>query len=122
MRCFISKSFFIDFVRECNRDLAEQLIAIDGKALRQRFEKQGRHIHLFSVYACEQGISLVQLEVDTKSNEIIAILEHLDLLDIEAQTISIDVMGSQKDLARNIHFAYANYILALKGNHPLALS
>lgn len=115
------KSFnacFIEFVKNSNEELAKQLIAIDGKALRHSFDKERRHLHLLSAYACEQGISLAQLEVDTKSNEILAIPELLDLLDIEAQTISIDAMGCQKNIARKIHFAHADYILALKGNHP----
>ena len=109
---------FIEFVRTTNEELAEQLIAIDGKALRHSFDKGRRHLHLLSAYACEQGISLAQLEVDTKSNEIVVIPELLDLLDIAGQTISIDAMGCQKNIARKIHFAHADYILALKGNHP----
>lgn len=109
---------FIEFVRESNKELAKQLITIDGKALRHSFDKERRHLHLISAYACEQGISLAQLEVDTKTNEIAAIPELLDLLDIEDQTISIDAMGCQKNIARIIHFAHGDYILALKGNHP----
>ena len=73
---------------------------------------------MLSAYACQQGISLAQLEVDTKSNEILAVPDLLDLLDIEGHTISLDAMGCQKKIARHIHFAHAHYILALKGNHP----
>ena len=109
---------FIEFVRGSHGELCEQLIAIDGKALRHSFDKQRRHLHLLSAYACEQGISLAQLEVDTKSNEIVAVPELLDLLDIEGHTISLDAMGCQKKIARQINFAHADYILALKGNHP----
>jgi len=109
---------FIKFIRNSHGELSEQLIAIDGKALRHSFDGDKRHLHLLSAYACEQGISLAQLEVETKSNEILAVPELLDMLDIEGHTISLDAMGCQKKIARKIHFAHADYILALKGNHP----
>lgn len=119
--CINPKQFnacFIEFVRNFHGELGEQLIAIDGKALRHSFDGGRRHLHLLSAYACEQGISLAQLEVDMKSNEILAVPELLDLLDIEGHTISLDAMGCQKKTARQIDFAHADYILALKGNHP----
>ncbi len=119
--CINPKQFnacFIEFVRHSHGELSEQLIAIDGKALRHSFDGERKHLHLLSAYACEQGISLAQLEVDTKSNEILAIPELLDLLNIEGHTISLDAMGCQKKIARQIDFSYADYILALKGNHP----
>jgi len=109
---------FIKFIRNSHGELSEQLIAIDGKALRHSFDGDKRHLHLLSAYACEQGISLAQLEVDTKSNEIQAVPELLDMLDIEGHTISLDAMGCQKKIARQIHFSHADYILALKENHP----
>jgi len=108
---------FIDFIHGTHGELGEQLIAIDGKALRHSFKTGGKHLHLLSAYACEQSLSLAQLEVDTKSNEIKAIPKLLDLLDIEGHTISIDAMGCQKNIARKIHFAHADYVLALKANH-----
>jgi len=111
-------SCFIKFVGLTHGALSEQHIAIDGKALRHSFAGDRRHLHLLSAYACEQGISLAQLEVDTKSNEILAVPELLDLLDIEGHTISLDAMGCQKKIARQIKLAHADYILALKGNHP----
>ena len=60
---------------------------------------------------------MAQLKVDTKSNEIIAVPELLDLLDLEGHAVSLDAMGCQKKIARNIDFSHAHYILALKGNH-----
>jgi len=119
--CLDPKQFnscFIEFVRDSHKELGEQLIAIDGKALRHSFDGDKRHFHLLSAYACEQGLSLAQLEVDTKSNEIEAVPKLLDMLDIEGHTISLDAMGCQKKIARKIHLAHADYILALKGNHP----
>ena len=100
--------------------LSSQLIAIDGKAVRHSFDNatESKHLHLLSAYACEQGLSLTQLAVDEKSNEITAVPELLDSLDIEGHTISLDAMGCQKKIARQIRFAHADYLLALKANHP----
>ena len=111
---------FIAFVRDSHGELGSQLIAIDGKAVRHSFDTatESPHLHLLSAYACEQGLSLAQLAVDVKSNEIKAVPKLLDLLDIEGHTISLDAMGCQKKIARKIHFAHADYLLALKGNHP----
>lgn len=111
---------FINFTEGLQDGLHSQLIAIDGKALRHSFDNatEEKHLHLLSAYACEQGLSLAQLAVDTKSNEINAVPELLDYLDIEGHTVSLDAMGCQKKIARQIHFAHADYLLALKGNHP----
>lgn len=109
---------FMNFVKARHGDLAKQLIAIDGKAIRHSFDTStdAKHMHLLSAWACEEGISLGQLEVDTKTNEITVLPDLLDLLDLEGHTVSLDAMGCQKTSARKIHLANANYLLALKGN------
>ena len=111
-RCFMA------FVQAKHGDLAKQLIAIDGKAVRHSFDgdTDARHMHLLSAWACEEGISLGQLEVDRKTNEITALPELLDLLDLDGHTVSLDAMGCQKAIAQKIHLANAHYLLALKGN------
>jgi len=110
---------FMTFVRATHGELSEQLIAIDGKAMRHSFDtsNETKHLHLLSAWACEKGISLAQLAVDTKTNEIKEIPKLLDLLDLEGHTVSLDAMGCQKAIARKIHLAGADYLLALKGNH-----
>lgn len=112
---------FIDFTREISGDLNSQLIAIDGKAVRHSFDHttEASHLHLLSAYACQSGLSLAQLAVDTKSNEITAVPKLLDMLDLEGHTVSLDAMGCQKAIAQKIHLANADYLLALKGNHGL---
>lgn len=109
---------FMTFIQAKHGDLAKQLIAIDGKAVRHSFDSGtgAEHMHLLSAWACEQGISLGQLEVDRKTNEIKAVPELLDLLDLEGHTVSLDAMGCQKVIAQKIHLANADYLLALKGN------
>lgn len=110
---------FIDFVSEIQPNLSKQLIAIDGKTLRHSFDKLQKQdpIHIVSAWACDAGISLAQLRTDKKSNEITAIPKLLKQLDIEGQTVSLDAMGCQKKIAQEIHFAKADYLLALKSNH-----
>lgn len=76
------------------------------------------HLHLLSAFACEQGLSLGQLAVDTKSNEITAVPKLLELLDLEGHTVSLDAMGCQKKIAQKLHLAHADCLLAVKGNHP----
>lgn len=112
---------FMSFVSEqIDGDLGTQLIAIDGKAARHSFDSatNQKHLHLLSAYACEHGLSLAQLAVDVKTNEINAVPHLLDLLDLEGHTVSLDAMGCQKKIARQINFAQGHYLLALKGNHP----
>lgn len=111
-RCFMA------FIQATHGQLAAQLIAIDGKAVRHSFDTgtDAGHLHLLSAWACDEGISLGQLAVDKKTNEITAVPKLLDLLDLEGHTVSLDAMGCQKEIARKIHLAHADYLLALKGN------
>lgn len=95
-----------------------QQIAIDGKALRGSKTSEHRHIHAVSAWACEHGVTLSQTFVNEKSNEITAIPELLKLLNIENCVISIDAMGTQKNIAELIVEAKADYLLSVKGNQP----
>lgn len=111
---------FIAFVEGLSGELSSQLIAIDGKAIRHSFDRasEQKHLHLLSAFACEQGLSLAQLKVDTKSNEITAVPELLDFLPMDGNTFSLDAMGCQKKIAHKIHLNGGNYLMAVKGNHP----
>ena len=73
-------------------------------------------LHLVSAYATEAGLVLAQQAVDGKSNEITAIPELLDMLNLKGAIVSIDAMGTQKEIARRIVDKGADYVLALKGN------
>lgn len=111
---------FIHFTKGLSGELTSQLIAIDGKAVRHSFDRAAEqsHLHLLSAYACEQGLCLAQLKVDTKSNEITAVPDLLDLLPLEGHTFSLDAMGCQKKIARKIHLEHGDYLMAVKANHP----
>ncbi|WP_159732520.1 ISAs1 family transposase [Methylosinus sp. Ce-a6] len=99
------------------RPLAREVIAVDGKTLRGSRQSDGTGaLHLVSAYATSAGLVLAQRAVDGKSNEITAIPELLDMLDIKGAIVSIDAMGTQKAIAARIVEKGADYVLALKGN------
>ena len=95
------------------------VIAVDGKAARRSFSTKDRKnaLHTVSAWSCQHQLVLGQVAVDAKSNEITAIPELLYMLDIENSIITLDAMGCQKEIAKQIIDQKADYILALKGNH-----
>jgi len=97
----------------------EEIIALDGKALRRSFDKctDQKAMHILNAWAVNTGICLGHLEVDCKTNEIKAVPELLDMIDIKNSTITVDALNTQKDIAKKIIEKEANYALALKGNH-----
>jgi predicted transposase YbfD/YdcC len=97
-----------------------QLIAIDGKTLRRSYDRaSGKSaIHMVSAWASANHISLGQVVVDEKSNEITAIPKLLEMLEIKGSLVTIDAMGCQVAIAQKIVNQEANYVLAVKGNQP----
>jgi predicted transposase YbfD/YdcC len=93
-------------------------IAIDGKVLRRSHDR--RHglgpLWLVSAWAVDRGMSLGQLATDEKSNEITAIPELLDNIEIKDAVITIDAAGCQRAIAQKIIDGKGDYVLALKGN------
>ncbi len=96
----------------------EPLIAIDGKTLRRSFDRANGKaaIHMISAWAASNRLCFGQLATDAKSNEITAIPRLLELLDLAGVTVTIDAMGCQKAIARQIAAQGGNYVLALKDN------
>ena len=95
-------------------------LAVDGKCVR-RSHDAGHDLgplHLVSVWATEQNLTLAQVATDVKSNEITAIPQVLELVDVKGATITIDAMGCQKAIAKQIVDSGGDYILAVKGNQP----
>lgn len=109
---------FHRWVESITQTIGAQVIPIDGKTVRQSFDRnQGQKaIHVISAWASEHRLVLGQLKVDSKSNEITAIPKLLELLDIAGCIITIDAMGCQKEIATQIINQKADYVLALKGN------
>ena len=100
-----------DFYSRTNRG-----IAIDGKVLRGSFSENQKALNMVSACVHEEGLVLAQTTVNEKSNEITAIPELLEILDIKGSIITIDAMGCQKDIARKIIDKKGDYVLGLKGN------
>lgn len=97
-----------------------QVIAIDGKTLRRSFDTASNKsaIHMVSAWATANQISLGQVVVDAKSNEITAIPKLLQMLEISGCLVTIDAMGCQTEIARQIIAGNADYALHVKGNQP----
>ena len=93
-------------------------IAIDGKTLCGSGTAQLGPLHLVSAWATELKLSLGQVAVASKSNEITAIPELLTLLELEGRLVTIDAMGCQKAIAAQIIAKGADYVLAVKDNQP----
>lgn len=101
-------------------DLGAQVIPIDGKQLNGSYDRslEQSALHVVSAWASQHRLFLGQVKVDDKSNEITAIPALLELLDITGCIITIDAMGTQHEIARRIRSKGADYVLALKANHP----
>jgi len=97
-----------------------QVVAIDGKTLRRSFDAASSKaaIHMVSAWATANSISLGQVVVDEKSNEITAIPKLLEMLELSGAIVTIDAMGCQTEIASAIVEAGAHYVLAAKGNQP----
>jgi predicted transposase YbfD/YdcC len=98
----------------------DRLIAIDGKTLRGSYDRRdGRSaIHMVSAWAVANKLSLGQVVVDQKSNEITAIPELLRLLEVSGAIVTIDAMGCQREIAGQIRDGGGDYVLAVKQNQP----
>lgn len=108
---------FVQWIRAwLSPDVTNQVVAIDGKTLRGSHDSDLLPIHLVSAFASAAGIVLGQIKTQEKSNEITAIPELLDWLDVRGATVTIDAMGCQKAIAEKIIDKGGDYLLALKGN------
>ena len=96
------------------------IIAIDGKTLRRSHDRNNGlgPLHLVSAWASEHGLSLGQVATEEKSNEITAIPELIDKIDVKGAIVTIDAMGCQKEIAQRIVDAKGDYVLAVKDNQP----
>jgi predicted transposase YbfD/YdcC len=94
-----------------------QVVAIDGKTVRGAGASMGKaNLHLVSAWASANGITLGQLKVNAKSNEITAIPELLKLLVLKGCIVTLDAMGCQTAIAQQIVAQKADYVLAVKQN------
>jgi predicted transposase YbfD/YdcC len=93
-------------------------IPIDGKTMRGSYKNADKSdmLHIVSAWASKQGITLGQVAVDSKSNEITAIPKLLEMLELHGAIVSIDAMGCQREIASKIMTGGGDYVLMVKGN------
>lgn len=109
---------FVRWVKAISECVPVSHIAIDGKTARRSFDQTSGlgPLHLVSAWATQQHLSLGQVAVDGKSNEITAIPQLLQLLDLKGALVTLDAMGCQKDIAERIVAGGGDYVLTVKDN------
>ena len=109
---------FIEWVQAVTQLTQGEVVAIDGKTVRRSHDRTlgKRAIHMVNVWASANGLALGQAKVEEKSYEITAIPKLLQLLELAGCIVTIDAMGCQKEIARQIIEAEADYLLAVKEN------
>jgi predicted transposase YbfD/YdcC len=112
------RQLLCEWISTLPEESRDRILNIDGKCLRgtQKSATLNPHLHLVSLFSAEEGILLAQQPIKNKSNEITAIPEVLNQINIQGAIITSDAMGCQKNIAKIIRDKGANYLLALKGN------
>ena len=114
------QSCFLKWVNAVFDFSGGEIIAIDGKTLRHSYDTASDKpaIHMVSAWACKNNLVLGQLKTEEKSNEITAIPELLKSLNLKDNIVTIDAMGCQKKIAKQIIDQEGDYVLNLKANQP----
>jgi len=115
----IDPANFMDCFNTWTRTLAPKiqgLVSIDGKTIRNSGDDDKRPVHIVSAWAQANRLVLAQVRTDEKSNEITAIPNLIEHLELAGTTVSIDAMGCQHKIVDAIRKKHADYLLALKGN------
>lgn len=109
---------FLAWIHSVHKKTEGEVIAIDGKTIRRSQDwVHGRGaLHLVHAWASENHLMLGALKTDEKSNEITVVPELLKLLALKGAIVTLDAMGTQKEIAKDISQCEADYVMALKGN------
>lgn len=100
---------------------SDKTVCIDGKRIRTASNMSDTPIHIVSAWVSENQMTLAQLKVSDKTNEITAIPQLIEILDLKGATVTIDAMGCQTEIVEKIVDAKADYVIGLKGNQPSLL-
>ncbi|MBM3859124.1 MAG: ISAs1 family transposase [Verrucomicrobia bacterium] len=111
---------FLRWTQSLRQAVSQEIVALDGKALRRALAAGQSVKYVVSAWAESNHLVLGQLKVADKSNEITALPQLLRMLELSGCIVTVDAMGCQKKIAREIIEADADYVLALKGNHEVA--
>jgi predicted transposase YbfD/YdcC len=112
------ESCFIGWMHGLCPNLRDQVVPVDGKSVRGSHDGLQRMAHLVSAWHTERGMVLGQIKTRAKSNEITAVPQLLDGMDIEGAIITIDAMGCQREVVQKIVDKQAHYIIGVKNNQP----
>jgi predicted transposase YbfD/YdcC len=107
---------FLRWTQSLRQAIPQEIVAMDGKALRRALNEDQSVKYIVSAWAESNSLVLGQLKVADKSNEITALPELWRVLELSGCIVTMDAMGCQKKIAREIVEADADYVLALKGN------
>jgi len=109
---------FLNWIKAVKEICKEEIVALDGKTLRRSYDKNSEkaEIHMVSAWASKNRMILGQIKTNEKSDEITAIPELLRVPELEGCIVTIDAMGGQKDIVKEIRNKNADYVIALKGN------
>jgi len=107
---------FLRWTQSLRQAVHQEIVALDGKALRRAMNKKEHLKYVVSAWAESNNLVLGQWKVTDKSNEITAVPELLRVLELSGCIVTLDAMGCQKKIAQEIIEADADYVLALKGN------
>lgn len=110
----------VQWTQAIRDQIAGEVVAIDGKSLRRTGKTKENMVHVLSAWAVTNRLVLGQVKVEGKSNEITAVPQLLRMLELTGCIVTLDAMGTQKNIAKEISEADADYVLALKGNHQRA--
>jgi predicted transposase YbfD/YdcC len=115
---------FQSWVETLTHALGLKHIAIDGKTMRHSGQAgiKLKPLHIVSAWATEHQLTLAQVAVDDKSNEITAIPRLLELLDVHGALVTIDAMGCQRAIAQQIVAGGGDYVLSVKANQKNLLA
>lgn len=110
---------FMAWTQSLRTAVAQEIVALDGKVLRRALDADQNSKVIVSAWAQTNGLVLGQLKVDDRSNEITALPKLLRALELSGCIVTVDAMGTQKEIAKEIQEADADYVMALKGNHEV---
>ena len=111
---------FLSWMEDVVKLSEGEIIALDGKTHRRSHDrKRGvKALHMVSAWACRNGVVLGQVKTDEKSNEIVAVPELLEKLELKGCIVTLDAMGCQRAIAKQVKEGGGDYVLTLKRNQP----
>lgn len=112
----------INLTARLREKVSGEIVAFDGKTHRGVSKQKESALHMLNAWSTHNGLVLGQLAVEEKSSEITAMPELMDVLDLKDCIVTADALNCQKSIAAKAIDKKAEYILVIKGNHPLAYS